>query len=100
MVVNIGSKIIAPGETYVFDRVEGTLKRIYFYVVAGNSPDPSISNLQLSFSDTFSNFYTFTANDPTFKMQSDKGTYEGKIFLRNIANVIPRPITYVEILQP
>jgi len=100
MVVNIGTLTILPGQTHEFDSVGGVLKRIYFYIVADISSDTSIPDLQLSFNTNFANYYTFSTNDPTFKMQSDKGTYQGKIFLRNNGTLSSHTITYIEILQP
>jgi len=100
MVVNIGTKIIPPGQKYIFDSVGGALKRVYFRIVANVPSSPVTSDFQLSFTDTFVDFYVFTPSNPTFEMQSDKGTYEGKIFLQNKGTVIPFTFTYVEILQP
>jgi len=100
MVVNIGTKIIPPGQTFTFDSVAGALKRVYFRIIANVPAGPSTSDFQLSFTDTFADFYVFTASNPTFEMKSDKGTYEGKIFLQNKGTVVPFTFTYVEILQP
>jgi len=100
MVVNVGTKTLAPGQTYVFDTVGGILKRVYFYIVADITSDTSIPDLQLSFTDSFTDYYVFTANDPTFRIQSEKGTYQGKIFIRNRGTLTSHSFTYVEILQP
>jgi len=101
MVVNIGTKTISPGQTHVFNSVGGVLKRVYFYVVATDvASDTPLGDLQLSFSDTFTDKFTFTVNEPTFKMQSDKGTYQGKIYIRNQGTLTNHSITYIEILQP
>jgi len=100
MVVNIGTKTIPPGQTHVFDSTGGVLKRVYFCVIADVTSDTSIPDLQLSFTDNFTNYFIFTLNYPKFIMQSDKGTYQGKIFLRNNGTLTSHTFTYVEILQP
>jgi len=100
MVVNIGTKTIAPGQTHVFESAGGVLKRVYFCVVADVTSDTAIPDLQLSFTDTFTDYYIFTLDYPLFIMQSDKGTHQGKIFLRNNGTLSNHTITYIEILQP
>jgi len=100
MVVNIGTKTIPPGQTYTFESVGGVLKRVYFCVIADATSDTSIPDLQLSFTNTFTDYYIFTLNYPIFIIQSDKGTYQGKIFLRNNGTLSSHTFTYIEILQP
>jgi len=100
MVVNVGTKTLAPGQTYIFDSVGGVLKRVYFRVTVGSNIGITIGDMQLSFTDTFSENYTFFPNNPVFEMRSDQGTYQGKIFLRNISLDVTYTITYIEILQP
>jgi len=100
MVVNIGTKTLAPGQTYVFDSVEGVLKRIYLYVLVGVSFDDTVNDVQLSFTDTFTDYFTFSLSKPVFEMRSEKGTYQGKIFLRNNSIAISHTFTFIEILQP
>jgi len=100
MVVNIGTKTIAPRQTYVFDGVGGVLKRVYFHILVGVTFDDTVNDIQLSFTDTFTDYYTFSQNAPVFEMRSDLGTYQGKIFLRNNSVATSHTFTYVEILQP
>jgi len=100
MVVNVGTVTLAPGQTYIFDSVGGVLKRVYFRVMIGSNIGITMGDIQLSFTDTFSERYTFFPDDPVFEMRSDQGTYQGKIFLQNISQDVIYTITYIQILQP
>jgi len=100
MVVNIGTKTLTPGQTYVFDSVERRFKRVFFRILVGIVPESNVRDIRLSFTDTFSDYFTFSERSPVFEMSSDIGTYEGKIFVKNQGTLTNHTITYIEILQP
>jgi len=100
MVVNIKTIWLKIGDTFTIDSVIGNGKRVYFYLVVLNPMmDSDFLDLSVSFKDDFVEYFKMPPKLPYFKMESEKGVYSGKIYIRNHSQTNGYFLSYLEIIQ-